>query len=136
MTPKQEAFVREYLIDMNATKAAERAGYSAATAKQAGSRLLSDVDIRAAIERQRNAVAERMEITIASITNRLITLADKAESLDSAPGMSVARQAVMDVAKINGLVVDTSEVLTRSPEERAARLAALRAERERIARTH
>lgn len=136
MTPKQEAFVREYLIDMNATRAAERAGYSAATAKQAGSRLLSDVDIRAAIERQRSAVAERMEITIASITNRLITLADKAESLDSAPGMSVARQAVMDVAKINGLVVDTSEVLTRSPEERAARIAALRAERERIARAH
>lgn len=136
MTPKQEAFVREYLIDMNATRAAERAGYSAATAKQAGSRLLSDVDIRAAIERHRNAVAERMEVTIASITNRLITLADKAESLDTAPGMGVARQAIMDVAKINGLVVDTSEVLTRSPEERAARLAALRTERERLARAH
>lgn len=136
MTPKQQRFVEEYLIDLNATQAAIRAGFSAATAKQQGSRLLSDVDIRAAIERQRMAVAERMEVTIASITNRLISLADKAEALDNAPGMSVARQAVMDVAKINGLVVDTSEVLTRSPEERAARLAALRSERERLARTH
>lgn len=56
MTPKQEAFVREYLIDLNATQAAIRAGYSAATAYSQGQRLLKDVEVAAAIEK---AMAER-----------------------------------------------------------------------------
>lgn len=56
MTPKQEAFVSEYLIDLNATQAAIRAGYSAATAYSQGQRLLKDVEISAAIEK---AMAER-----------------------------------------------------------------------------
>lgn len=131
---KQQRFVEEYLLDLNATQAAIRAGYSAPTAKQQGSRLLTCVDVRAAIERHRLAVAERMEITAAGITNRLLNIADKSEKLENAPGMSVARQALMDVAKINGLVVEMSETISRSPEERAARLAALKAERDRIAR--
>ncbi|TIN81228.1 terminase small subunit, partial [Mesorhizobium sp.] len=38
MTPKQEQFVREYLIDLNATQAAIRAGYSAKTAYSQGER--------------------------------------------------------------------------------------------------
>jgi len=42
----------------------------------------------------------------------------------------------MDVAKLNGLVVDKVETITRSPEERSTRLAELRAERDRLTRTH
>ena len=49
MTPKQERFVREYLIDLNATQAAIRAGYSAHTAMQQGSRLLSNAEIAAKV---------------------------------------------------------------------------------------
>lgn len=45
MTPKQEAFVAEYLIDLNATQAAIRAGYSEATAYSSGQRLLKDVEV-------------------------------------------------------------------------------------------
>ena len=36
LTPKQEAFVQEYLVDMNAAAAATRAGYSEKTAKSIG----------------------------------------------------------------------------------------------------
>ena len=54
MTPKQQRFVEEYLIDLNATQAATRAGYSAKTARQIGDELLSKSDISA-------AVAEGME---------------------------------------------------------------------------
>lgn len=136
LSDKQAAFAREYLVDRNATQAAIRAGYSAATAKQQGARLLTNVDVRAAVNRGEAAVAEKTELTVLSITTRLLTIADKAEKLESAPGMSVARQSLMDAAKLNGLVVETSEVLARSPEERLARLSALKAERERIARTH
>lgn len=49
LTPKQRRFVSEYLKDLNATQAAIRAGFSAKTAKQAGSRLLTNVDIASEI---------------------------------------------------------------------------------------
>lgn len=136
LSDKQQAFAREYTVDRNATQAAIRAGYSPATAKQQGARLLTNVDVRSAVNRGEAAVAERIELTVLSITNRLLTIADKSEKLDTAPGLSVARQSLMDAAKLNGLVVETSEVLTRTPEDRAARILALKAERERLARTH
>lgn len=52
LNPRQRAFVAEYRKDKNATQAAVRAGYSEATARQIGSRLLTDVVIRAEVDRQ------------------------------------------------------------------------------------
>lgn len=52
MTNKQQRFCDEYLIDLNATQAAIRAGYSAKTARQIGQRLLTNVDIRKYIDDQ------------------------------------------------------------------------------------
>ena len=49
LTPKQKCFINEYLIDLNATQAAIRAGYSPRTAKQQASRLLTNVDVAAAV---------------------------------------------------------------------------------------
>lgn len=60
MTRKHERFVEEYLIDLNATQAAIRAGYSPKTAKEQASRLLSNVNISAAIDK---AIAERSKRT-------------------------------------------------------------------------
>jgi phage terminase small subunit len=60
MTPKQEAFVREYLIDLNATAAARRAGYSARNADRIGPELLGKTCVAAAIQA---AMAERAEQT-------------------------------------------------------------------------
>ncbi|MBN1115788.1 MAG: terminase small subunit [Bacteroidales bacterium] len=45
-TEKQRKFCNEYMIDLNATKAAERAGYSSKTARSQGQRLLTKVDIQ------------------------------------------------------------------------------------------
>lgn len=52
MTAKQRAFAQEYLIDLNATQAAIRAGYSPRTAKQMGQRLLTNVDLKSHIAEQ------------------------------------------------------------------------------------
>ena len=60
LTPKQERFVAEYLIDLNATQAAIRAGYSEKTAYSQGQRLLKNVEVAAAIQK---ALAERSERT-------------------------------------------------------------------------
>ncbi|MGE9266402.1 terminase small subunit, partial [Escherichia coli] len=49
LSEKQRRFVAEYLIDLNGTQAAIRAGYSAKTAQEQSSRLLSNVMIAHAI---------------------------------------------------------------------------------------
>ena len=60
MTQKQKRFIEEYLIDLNATQAAIRAGYSPDTAKSIGSENLTKPDIQARIAR---AMAERSRRT-------------------------------------------------------------------------
>ena len=52
LTPKQSAFVREYLTDLNATQAAIRAGYSPKTANRIASENLSKPDIKKYIDEQ------------------------------------------------------------------------------------
>lgn len=63
LTAKQERFVAEYLIDLNATQSAIRAGYSEKTAEQQGSRLLSNVKIAAAVSEAQAKRAIRTEVT-------------------------------------------------------------------------
>ena len=60
LTDKQQAFVAEFLVDLNATQAAIRAGYSEKTAYSQGQRLLKNVEVDAAIKA---AQAERAEKT-------------------------------------------------------------------------
>lgn len=60
MTKKQKRFIEEYLIDLNATQAAIRAGYSPDTAKSIGSENLTKPDIKAQIAK---AMAERSRRT-------------------------------------------------------------------------
>lgn len=63
LTEKQKRFVEEYLIDLNATQAAIRAGYAEKAANREGSRLLSNVDIQAAIQKAQNKRSERVQIS-------------------------------------------------------------------------
>lgn len=63
LTAKQQAFVREYLIDLNATQAAIRAGYSAKTAGAIGEENLRKPEITAAVQEAMDARAQRTEIT-------------------------------------------------------------------------
>lgn len=50
LTPQQRLFVAEYLVDKNATKAAERAGYTERSAYSTGHRLLKNAEIARLIE--------------------------------------------------------------------------------------
>lgn len=63
LTDKQATFVRQYLVDQNATQAAIRAGYSAKTAASQGERLLRNAEIRAAVAAGQASLAERVGIT-------------------------------------------------------------------------
>ena len=63
LTAKQKAFVAEYLIDLCATQAAIRAGYSEKTARSQGQRMLTNVDIARAVATAQARRSERTEVT-------------------------------------------------------------------------
>src|SRR4051812_5246742 len=63
LTPKQQRFVAEYLIDLNATQAAIRAGYSEKTAEQGAAQLLRNIKVRTAVDAAIAKRAGKLEIT-------------------------------------------------------------------------
>lgn len=75
MTPKQQRFIEEYLVDLNATQAAKRSGYSQDTAHVIGHENLSKPEIQAAIAKRRAEVADRLHVTQEKIVAEYAKLA-------------------------------------------------------------
>lgn len=74
LTPKQRRFVAEYLIDLNGTQAAIRAGYSRKTAAEQASRLLTNVKVSAAVAEGQAQLAEKHGVTAERIVAELAKL--------------------------------------------------------------
>lgn len=77
LTDKQTAFVREYLVDLNATQAATRAGYSERTASRIGPELLGKPCVREAIEKAQVKRAQRVEVTQDYVINNLVEIVER-----------------------------------------------------------
>jgi phage terminase small subunit len=75
MTPKRERFIFEYLIDLNATQAAIRAGYSKKTAYSSGQRLLKNVEVAEAIHKANETILYELEITAERVLSEIARLA-------------------------------------------------------------
>ncbi len=71
LSPKQRLFAREYADDHNATQAAVRAGYSRHTAKQQGSRLLTNADVVALVSQHDAKRAEKRTLDVARMDELL-----------------------------------------------------------------
>ncbi|WAW11236.1 terminase small subunit [Oxalobacter vibrioformis] len=76
MTPKQKRFVEEYLIDLNATQAAIRAGYSEKTAGQIGEENLKKPEIANEIQRRTIERMKRTELSQDEVIEKLRDLVD------------------------------------------------------------
>ena len=74
MTPKQKRFVEEYLIDLNAAKAARRAGYSKKTAREIGYENLTKPHIQQAISNAKQVRSERIQIESDDVLQRLVAI--------------------------------------------------------------
>lgn len=74
LTDKQKRFVAEYLVDLNATQAAIRTGYSRKTARQQGQRLLTNADILAAVREAQDERAERTRVDADKVVKELAKL--------------------------------------------------------------
>lgn len=71
LTPKQDRFCREYVIDLNATQAAIRAGYSERTAYSQGQRLLKNVEVQARVGELAKTVQDKAEVSAERILEEL-----------------------------------------------------------------
>jgi phage terminase small subunit len=78
LTPKQQRFVDEYLVDLNATQAAIRAGYSEKTARTQAAHLLAKDNIAAVIQKRQAERAERTELTQDEVINDFREIRDLA----------------------------------------------------------
>ena len=61
---RQLAFIKEFCIDLNVTQAAKRAGYSEKTSYAIGHTLLKKVEIQAGIQKERQHIADRNDVTV------------------------------------------------------------------------
>lgn len=75
MTPKQQAFVREYLVDLCGTKAAIRAGYAERSAKKIAHELLQKPEIQEQLQVAMAARARRVDVTADRVLQELARVA-------------------------------------------------------------
>ena len=94
LTDKQSAFVREYLVDLNATQAAIRAGYSERTASRIGPQLLGKTWVREAIEKAQAKRARRVEVTQDYVLSNLVEVVER--TMQRAPVLDRKGEQVTD----------------------------------------
>lgn len=107
LTPKQAAFVREYLVDLNATQAAIRAGYSPNGARVQGCRLLAEPNIAAEIKAAQDKRARKTEITAEKVLADIERISVSAEAVED---FGAALKGKELLGKHLGMWVDRQEV--------------------------
>lgn len=106
------------------TEAYLAAGYGERGARQNASALMTNHNVKARIVELQERAANRTEVSVASITERLLKIAENGETEAKNPAMlAVARASLMDAAKLNGLIIDKAEVKDVTPIDPAARQA-------------
>jgi phage terminase small subunit len=109
LTAKQQRFVEQYLIDLNATQAAIRAGYSPRTAAQIGAENLRKPDISAAVQAGRDEQQRHAELRADWV---LLRLREEAERTGTGAGHSARVRALELLGKHLGMFTDRVSVET------------------------
>ena len=97
LTPKQQRFVEEYLVDLNATQASIRAGYSVKMADRIGSQLLAKNGVAAAISEAKAKISEATGITVERVVREMARIGFlDARKLFDQNGMQIPLHALDD----------------------------------------
>lgn len=99
LTAKQERFCREYLIDLNATQAAIRAGYSKKTADRIGHENLNKLEIASRVKELKDKRAEELDLDAYWVLKRLKDISDRA----------MQAEPVMEFDPVEKKMVETGE---------------------------
>ncbi|MEE8245982.1 MAG: terminase small subunit [Alphaproteobacteria bacterium] len=120
MTPRQRRFVQEYLVDLNATQAAKRAGYG----KDSVWRLLRNPVVAAAIEKAQAKRAERTRVSADKVVTELAKVAfgDPRRLFSWGPGGVVLRDSADLTEAEAALVSEVSETRTSKGGTRKVKL--------------
>ena len=124
LTEKQRRFVDEYLIDLNATQAAIRAGYSVKTANEQGARLLANVSIQSEISRNMAERSRRTGVNQDRVVMELAKIAfvNAADVIDSDDATIKAGATADDTAAIQSVKVKVIPTKEGEGVEREIRL--------------
>lgn len=124
MTPKQRRFVEEYLVDLNATQAAKRAGYSARSARVTGYRLLQNSAVAAAVAKAQDKRTARTQVSADRVVTELAKVAfgDPRRLLSWGPDGVVLRDSSELTEAEAALVSEVSETRTAAGGTRKVKL--------------
>jgi phage terminase small subunit len=123
LTPKQRIFVSEYLVDLNATQAAIRAGYSAKTASWIGPQLLVKTHVVAEIEKAMANREKRTLVTADAVVAELakIGFANMQDYLQDGFSLQDIQKLTRDqAAAIQEITIDGDKVRFKLADKRAA----------------
>ena len=109
MTQKQERFCEEYLVDLNATQAAIRTGYSEQTAKEQGCQLLTKLNIQERIAGLQKERSERTQITVDRVVEELkyIGLANIKNYVDAATKGFVTFKDIDEISEEDARAIES-----------------------------
>ena len=114
LTPKQAAFANKYVECGNASEAYRNAydaeGMKPESVWVKASEVLGNGKVAVRVMELQEAARERAILSVATQTRRLQELSRTAESYDTAPGIAAAINAEKEINKLNGLIVDKSEI--------------------------
>lgn len=124
MTDKQKRFVEEYLIDLNATQAAIRAGYKPDSANKVGAELLGKTRVSEAIAKAMADRSKRTGVNADRIVTELakIAFANAGDIIDPVDGRIKEDAAPEDLAAIQSIKVKTMDGAKMSSMEREVKL--------------
>ena len=120
LTAKQQRFVDEYLIDLNATQAAIRAGYSEKTAGSIGEENLKKPDIAAAVQKAMDARSQEVKIDANKVLSEIgkLAFADIRKIFDGSGRLLPVHQLPDEIAaSVSSIEVVTSRVPGGEPAE-------------------
>lgn len=120
MTAKQKIFAQEYLIDLNATQAAIRAGYSPKNADQIGSQLLGKTSVAAEIRKRMAERSKRTGVTADRVVRELakigfVNAADVIDDKDATLKRTATRDdtACVQSVKVKTMYTDKGRMVER-----------------------
>jgi phage terminase small subunit len=102
LTDKQERFCQEYIIDLNATQAAIRSGYSIATARTIASEIMTKLDIQERIQELQKLRSERLQITQDDVLREF---------------WSIAKDDIKNYLSFKSITLTNTNPITNLPEE-------------------
>lgn len=136
LNARQRRFITEYLVDQNGTQAAIRAGYARRSAHVTASLLISNANVKAAIDKQMSKMLSKIEVTAERVlaerarlaffdVRKLLDATGKPKPIHELDDDTAAAIAGVDVANIGNSQVGEGEVLKIRMADKNASLTAL-----------